>query len=197
MARRTAGISGVAIALIGTGALLIRAAIRGNNPLEELRSILTRNELEPLSTEPRGSPLGGGAGAATGTAKGPGGKARTVGAKSHVAAEAEFIASTWNVVADATLVSTGHIPNSDHYKGLAIDVMLPADAQGVIIGNQVAQHYQSNAAAKNVKYVIWQHTIWSPNRGSKNYAKSDHMRHVHISFNPLREPSYRFRPAGR
>lgn len=196
MAAKSRGISGIAIAMIGTGALLLRAAIKGTSPIDELRAILGGKKPEPLSTSPSGYTFQAAGGGLPGAA-GPGGKARTVGAQSHVADEARFIASTWNVVADATLVSSGHITNSDHYKGLAIDVMLPAGAQGVIIGNAVAQHYQSNAVAKNVKYVIWQHTIWSRARGSHHYGKSDHMRHVHISFIPLAKPSYTFRPAGR
>lgn len=191
-ARRTAGISGIAVALIGTGALLIRAAIRGTNPLEELRGILTQNEVEPLSTDPRGEAFATpNTAGPPGTYQGPGGKggkARTIGARPHVAAEAEFIAATWNVVADATLVSTGHVPNSDHYRGLAIDVMLPAGVQGINIGNAVATHYRTNAAAKRVKYIIWQHTFWDPARGSRNYAKNDHMRHVHLSFYALGNP---------
>jgi hypothetical protein len=182
---KSKGMSGVAIAMIGTGALAIYSAIQGVSPLETLRSILKGERPSPLGTQPRGTPIAAGGAMETATYQGPGGKggkARTVGARPHVAAEAQFIAATWNIVADATLVSTGHIPNSDHYRGLAIDAMVPAGVQGTNIGDAIFTHYRLNAAQKRVKYIIWRHTIWSPGKGARRYAKSDHMRHVHISF---------------
>jgi hypothetical protein len=183
---KSKGISGVAIAMVGTGALAIYSAIQGVSPLETLRSILGGKRPEPLGTQSRGIPftIEPFSGGNIPSAGGGGGKARVVGAKPHVAAEANFIASTWPVTADATLVSSGHIPGSDHYQGLAIDVMLPKDNRQAV-GDAVFQHYVSNADTKNVKYVIWEHTIWSQTRGSHSYGKNDHMGHVHISFYPV------------
>jgi hypothetical protein len=178
---RGPGLSGIAIAMVGTGVLAVYAAIKGTSPLEEIRALLTGKRPEPLSKESRGTPL-----SATGApAPTNGGKARTVGAKPHVAVEAEFIANTWGIVADATLVTSGHITNSDHYTGHAIDAMVGGGQRGYNIGTAIFNHYIQNAAAKHVKYIIWQHTIWSPSRGSRRYSLSDHMKHVHISFNPL------------
>lgn len=174
--------SGFALSMVGAGILAVYSAIKGTSPLEELRSIVTGKRPDPLSSQSRGSPLtedfaGGDFGGGTG-----GGKARTVGAQPHVAAEARFIASTWGITADATLVSTGHIPNSDHYRGLAIDAMVGGGVKGGQIGDAIFSHYVSNADSKRVKYVIWKHSIWSQERGSHRYAKNDHMTHVHISF---------------
>jgi hypothetical protein len=176
--------SGLAIAMVGGGILAVYSAIKGSSPLEELRSIVTGKRPDPLSSQSRGSPLSGGeqfAGGDFGGGTG-GGKARTVGAQPHVAAEARFIASTWGIVADATLVTTGHIPNSDHYRGLAIDAMVGGGVKGGNIGDAIFNHYVQNADSKRVKYVIWKHSIWSQERGSHRYGKADHMRHVHISF---------------
>ena len=179
---RGPGMSGFAVAMVGTGALAVYSAIKGTSPLAELRAILTGKRPEPLGTQARGQPFQAssgdwGSGTFSGSgAKGSGGKARTVGAVPHVKREAEFIAATWNIVADATLVHTGHIPGSDHYTGHAIDAMTSNQA----IGDAIYNHY---VGGNRVKYVIWQHKIWSTSRGEHRYMASDHMNHVHISFN--------------
>jgi hypothetical protein len=177
--------SGFAIAMVGVGALAVYSAIKGTSPLAELRAIITGKRPEPLGTEPRGKPFDPSTGATnwgSGTFSGGSGKARTVGAVSYVADEARFIAATWGIVADATRVSTGHIPGSDHYTGHAIDAMLPPGIPGSNIGDAILNHYIQNAKVKRVKYVIFKHTIWSDTRGTHRYSKNDHFNHVHISF---------------
>lgn len=180
---RTRGISGVAIGMIGTGALLIRAAIRGTSPLDELRQLITGQRPEPLSTSPRGTPLSGGPGIA-GQVKS--GSAKTTGKEApHVAAEMHYISSTWGVTTYGWR-AVGSVPGSDHPKGLAIDAMVPAGVTGQNLGTTIATHYRLNADRKHVKYIIWYGKIWSPDRGWRAYfGPSPHRDHVHISFYPL------------
>jgi hypothetical protein len=189
---KTKGISGVAIGMIGTGALLVRAAIRGTSPMDELKQIITGQRPEPLSKEARGSPI---VGKETATYQGPTGtgtgQAHTTGReKPHVAAEMRYIADTWRV-ATYGWRARGSVPGSDHPKGLAIDAMLPtgtnrvANIQGQNIGNAIVTHYRMNADQKKVKYIIWWGRIWSPDRGWRGYfGPSPHKDHVHLSFNP-------------
>lgn len=194
---RGAGISGVAVAMVGAGALAVYAAIKGTSPLEELRGIITGKRPEKLSTQPRGSPISGGtsdfSGGSFGTT-GSGSRAATANLRPHVAAESRFIADTWKIetqgFAFRNIAGTNTL--SDHALGLAVDAMLPAGAKRVPMGNEIAGYYKSNAQAKRVKYVIWQHEIWfSDGRGSRPYSKNDHFNHVHISFYPLGNPRAR------
>ena len=193
MAKRGPAINGVAIGLIGAGALLIRAAIRGTSPIGELRAILGGKGPEPLSTAPRGSPVSGSASGSaleTATYQGPGGKggtAHTGGSKPHVAAEMEFISSSWRVDTFG-FATSGHVANSDHYRGLAIDAMLPSE-KGVAtvaeqsIGNAIVQHYMTNAEIKRVKYIIWWRRFWdASSKQWRPYTLNPHTNHVHISF---------------
>jgi hypothetical protein len=184
---RGPGLSGIAIGMIGVGALAVYSAIKGTSPLEELRALITGKRPEPLSTQPRGEPIAGKM--ETATYQGPGGKGGRVvsktGLKPHVAAEAEYIAATWKVEVQGFAVRNiaGTNTLSDHALGLAIDAMVPAGVQGQNIGTAIATHYRLNAAQKHVKYVIWYRQIWSPSKGSRPYTGvNPHTNHVHISF---------------
>jgi hypothetical protein len=184
---RSPGISGVAITLIGTGALLIRAAIRGTSPMDELKQIITGQRPEPLSTSPRGTPLTGGA--ATGAGTGPtgtrsgGGSSNTTGKeKPHVAAQMDYAASTWGVAVYGWR-SRGSVPGSKHPRGLAMDVMIPAGREGIPTGNAIAQYYVANAERLRVDNVIWFGRIWNKGRGWHAYfGPSPHKDHVHVDF---------------
>jgi hypothetical protein len=186
---KTKGLSGIAVAMVGAGALAIYSAIQGTSPIEILRSMLAGKRPEPLGTQARGTAIQAPGGSPT--YQGPGGKGGKVvskaGLKPHVAAEAEFAASTWNTevqgFAFRNIAGTNTL--SDHARGLAIDIMVPPGVQGRNIGDAAFNHYIQNAERKRVKYIIWQHTIWSDTRGSQRYGKNDHLNHVHISFYPI------------
>lgn len=104
--------------------------------------------------------------------------------KPHVKAAAEEIAprfDVWNIGGFAT---SGHITNSDHYKGLALDVMTMTD---MTKGGRVAEYALVNAGRWGVTYVIWNKRIWDSrdNKGWVAYfGSSPHTDHVHISFKP-------------
>lgn len=88
--------------------------------------------------------------------------------------------------------TSGHIPDSDHYTGRAVDVMI-ADWQstpGINQGTRIADYFTSNAEAFGVTYVIWRAHIWSTDRpgwrpywhpGGGSSPTLLHMDHVHIS----------------
>lgn len=97
----------------------------------------------------------------------------------HVKAAAEEVASKFQIYNIGGMAKSGHVANSDHYVGLAIDVMTVGTSKGPII----AEWFVANAARLSVKYVIWnrriwQNGVWKPYKGS-----SAHTDHVHVSFN--------------
>jgi hypothetical protein len=89
--------------------------------------------------------------------------------------------------------TNGHVSNSDHYTGRAIDVMLtPMDDAHHRTGNAIASWAAANASRLNIKYVIWDRHIWSESRADEGWrpyrhpsgrssATLDHEDHVHIS----------------
>lgn len=99
----------------------------------------------------------------------------------HVRAAAKEIADTFGITNIGGFATAGHIPDSDHYKGLAIDVMT------VTQGQQVASWVVQNASRLSVTYLIWNRKIYDT-RDSKGWVdyhgSSPHTDHVHISFYP-------------
>lgn len=101
--------------------------------------------------------------------------------KDHVRAAAEEIAARFNLYNIGGFASSGHISNSDHYTGHAIDVMV----SNMRDGEMVAKYTHNNQFKWGVKYIIWNRQIidyrndkgWEPYSGS-----SPHTDHVHISF---------------
>ena len=70
---------------------------------------------------------------------------------------------------------------SDHNDGNALDVGILDLEQGEKIANQLI----TEADQKQVKYIIFNKKIWSPDGGWKSYTGSNpHRSHVHVSFFP-------------
>ena len=80
---------------------------------------------------------------------------------------------------------------SDHCYGLAADFMIPDYTNNVDLGWQIANYAKDHAKELNVKYIIWQQSIWQTMRPSKGWAHmasrgndtANHYDHVHISLN--------------
>lgn len=98
--------------------------------------------------------------------------------RSHVRAAAEEISRLTGITNIGGFASTGHITNSDHYKGLAIDVMVTNKQQGDL----VQSYAQNNAGRLAVKYTIWNRRYWDLNGNEPYTGANPHTSHVHISF---------------
>lgn len=101
----------------------------------------------------------------------------------HVKAVAEQIATIFGITNIGGFASSGHITNSDHYRGLALDVMTgpnPNEGKGALVAGWTLQ----NAEALAVKYVIWnrQYNGVDGKGWTKYTGSSPHTDHVHISF---------------
>ncbi len=103
---------------------------------------------------------------------------------SNTAKAADYFGSRYGIKTIGGYSSSGSVPNSDHPKGLALDYMINNISNGKKTGTALANDVIKNAKAWNVKYVIWYHYIWSPERGWHKYSgPSPHTDHVHVSFN--------------
>lgn len=98
--------------------------------------------------------------------------------KPHVKAAAEEISARFQITNIGGYRATGSVANSDHPKGLAIDVMTVAK------GNLVANWVIANAARLGVTYVIWNRRIWQNGAWKAYSGPSPHTDHVHVSFAP-------------
>lgn len=96
--------------------------------------------------------------------------------KPHVRAAAAEIRDKFGITNIGGFATTGHISNSDHYKGLAIDVMT------TIKGQAVADYAIAQATRWNVTYIIWNRHIWEKGKWTPYVGTSPHTDHVHISF---------------
>lgn len=97
----------------------------------------------------------------------------------HVKAAAEEIAAKFQIYNIGGKATSGHINGSDHYVGLAIDVMTYADdVKGMAIWNYAI----TNADRLGVKYVIHDRKIWQAGKITPYVGTSPHTDHVHISF---------------
>lgn len=107
--------------------------------------------------------------------------------KGHVRTAAEAIAGRFGLSTMSGWRAQGSVPNSDHPKGLAIDIPV---SKGT--GDAVAAWVIDNAGTLGVSYVIWQQRIWK--RGDTDWTAMahrdgdrpgydpNHLRHVHVSF---------------
>lgn len=99
--------------------------------------------------------------------------------KPHVQAAAEEFSSRFQTTRIGGWRATGSVPNSDHPKGLAIDIMEPAK------GNLIANYAIANAGRLGITYVIWNRRIYDVRNGKGWQAysgPSPHTDHVHVSF---------------
>jgi hypothetical protein len=72
----------------------------------------------------------------------------------------------------------GSVPNSDHPKGRAIDIMSSGS-----LAQSIANDFVAQAGSRGVSYVIWNHNIWTPTQGWHHYSgPNPHTDHVHVSF---------------
>lgn len=111
--------------------------------------------------------------------------------KPHVQDASEII---WNQFPGITTMGgyrTNSRDQSGHPAGLAVDYMVPLNATGKATGDAVAEFAIRNAAALNVKYVIWYQRIWNVSSGATSWRPmsdrgsptQNHMDHPHISYN--------------
>lgn len=101
--------------------------------------------------------------------------------KPHVRAVAKQVVQLFGITDIGGFATTGHISDSDHYKGLAIDVMT------TLKGREVSNWAVQNAKQLCITYVIWNRGIWDSRNGrgwEAYHGTSPHTDHVHISFFP-------------
>lgn len=104
--------------------------------------------------------------------------------KPHVAAAANEVGGKFDV---SIIYGVGDRPSgdSDHPKGLALDLMCRIDQ-----GDAIAQYILANAHRLSITYVIWKQRIWSPGRSKEGWRRmedrgsvtANHYDHVHVSF---------------
>jgi hypothetical protein len=96
--------------------------------------------------------------------------------------QATAIAPSRMKASDGLLPSKAHIrqnPNSDHNSGFAVD--LTHDPKHSIDCAVIFKELQKDP---RVKYLIFNHRIWSPQQGVDIYTGSNpHTKHIHISIN--------------
>lgn len=104
--------------------------------------------------------------------------------KPWVKTAAERVQSTFGISDIGGFRAHGSVANSDHPKGLALDVMTKDTATG----NRVAGWAQANAQPLGLTYVIWNRHIWSVSRADEGWRRYTgpvpHTDHVHLSFKP-------------
>jgi hypothetical protein len=81
---------------------------------------------------------------------------------------------------DGLLPSKAHVhqnPNSDHNSGYAVDI-----THDIVNGVDCAVAFENLKADPRVKYLIFNHRIWSKEKGIREYTGSNpHTKHLHIS----------------
>jgi uncharacterized protein YgiM (DUF1202 family) len=93
----------------------------------------------------------------------------------------------YRVVCNAfpTLTTYGGLdPHGEHYDGRAVDFMTTAPT-----GDAIAGYLRANAAALNVRNIIWAQRIWSSDRAGEGWRSmsdrgsttANHFDHVHVS----------------
>jgi hypothetical protein len=101
----------------------------------------------------------------------------------------EVILGLFPMITDVGTMRAG--TGSDHCYGLAADFMIPDYKNNVDLGWQLANYAKDHAKQLDVKYIIWQQSIWEtilPDRGWRPMADrgsdtANHYDHVHISMN--------------
>jgi hypothetical protein len=94
--------------------------------------------------------------------------------------QATAISPSRKKASDGLLPSKAHInqnPNSDHNTGYAVD--LTHDIKNGIDCADIFKQLQNDP---RVKYLIFNHRIWTPEKGVDVYTGSNpHVKHIHIS----------------
>lgn len=99
--------------------------------------------------------------------------------KAHVRWAAEGIGPAFGISNIGGWRAHGSVPNSDHPKGLALDLMTRSKS----VGDRLADYAVRNYKAYGITYVIWYRQIWTPSKGWHPYnGPSPHTDHVHLSF---------------
>lgn len=116
--------------------------------------------------------------------------------KPNTAAAMDFVNLHWTVPGIGGWRADGSVPNSDHPKGLAIDIStgngsLEPNEQQVALGNAIAYWFTQNPQVFGVRVVIWNNMIYSsagaaryihPSDADANDLGLSHRNHVHVSF---------------
>ena len=96
--------------------------------------------------------------------------------------QATAISPSRKKASDGLLPSKAHLaqnPNSDHNTGYAVD--LTHDPKNNIDCADIFKQLQNDP---RVKYLIFNHRIWTPSKGVDIYTGSNpHTKHIHISIN--------------
>jgi hypothetical protein len=96
--------------------------------------------------------------------------------------QATAISPSRKKASDGLLPSKEHIkknPNSDHNTGYAVDL-----THNVVDGIDCAEVFKHLQNDPRVKYLIFNHRIWTPENGVDIYTGSNpHIKHIHISIN--------------
>src|SRR5699024_8248873 len=79
---------------------------------------------------------------------------------------------------------------SDNYTGKAVDVMINDSGENDSdLGDDIADLLIKNKDDLDIKYIIWEQKIWTPNRGDwkkmedRGDETQNHFDHVHVSVN--------------
>ncbi len=99
--------------------------------------------------------------------------------KPHVKAAAEEVGEKFDYSTIGGWRAVGSVPNSDHPKGLAIDLMTLSKTKG----DATVAYLIANASRLGITYIIYWRQIWHPGKGWSDYdGPSAHTNHVHVSF---------------
>jgi hypothetical protein len=94
--------------------------------------------------------------------------------------QATAISPSRKKASDGLLPSKAHIkqnPNSDHNTGYAVDL-----THNIEVGIDCADIFKQLQNDPRVKYLIFNHRIWTPEKGVDVYTGSNpHVKHIHIS----------------
>lgn len=96
--------------------------------------------------------------------------------KPHVRAAAVEIRDRFGIANIGGWRATGSVQNSDHPKGLALDVMT------TLRGTEISAWAIANASRLSITYIIWNRQIWRGGQWTRYTGPSPHTDHVHLSF---------------
>ena len=104
-----------------------------------------------------------------------------------------LVTATFGISDIGGYATGGHAPNSDHYTGHALDIMLtPRSPAATALGWRIAGYLQAHAQTLRITYLIWQARIWSVQRAGEGWRPYRppsgattptllHLDHIHVS----------------